>query len=306
MQYVLEEGQKEDWFESHAISACTAVGTVAAVAFVIRELTAKSPVINFRLFKDPTFASGTAIGGIMFAMLMGSMFLLPVFMQEMLGFSATQSGWALMPRTLAMMAVTPIIGRLYNHLPPALVIAAGILFLILGSYELSEITLQSSTHDIVIPMMVTGFGFACLFIPLTTAALSATKRADLADAAGLNSFVRQIGGSIGLTVFASRLTDYTKAASTSIGAHVTPLRPEVMQQLAGASHLFESRGLDPGSSQHIAIATMAGRVARQAAVLAFEKAFLLQVIAFVLVLPLLFFLRVERSQAPAHVELPTE
>lgn len=306
MQYVLEEGQKEDWFASRVIAACTVIGAVAGAAFMIRELTAKSPVINFRLFRDPTFASGTAIGGIMFAMLMGSMFLLPVFMQEMLGFTATQSGWALMPRTLAMMAVTPLIGRLYNHLPPALVIAAGILFLILGSYELSTITLQSSSHDIVIPMVVTGFGFACLFIPLTTAALSATKRADLADAAGLNSFVRQIGGSIGLTVFASRLTDYTKEASTSIGAHVTALRPEVVQQLAGASRLFESRGMDAGSAQHVALAATAGRVARQAVVLAFEKTFLLQVVAFVLVLPLLFFLRVERSPTPAHVELPTE
>jgi DHA2 family multidrug resistance protein len=243
----------------------------------------------------------------MFAMLMGSMFLLPVFMQEVLGFTATQSGWSLMPRTLAMMAVMPIIGRLYNHVPPAATIALGVALFALGSYQLSHITLVSSTTDIVIPMVVTGFGFACLFIPLTTAALSTIARADVADAAGLSSFVRQIGGSIGLTLFATRLTDYAKESTSSIGAHVTALRPEVTQQLAGAQQLFMSQGMDAASAQHAALASMSGRVARQATVLAFDKVFLLQGICFVIVLPLLFFLRVERrSTKPVHDEMSME
>jgi MFS transporter, DHA2 family, multidrug resistance protein len=306
MQYVLEEGQRNDWLESPTITICTLVGVVSLAAFIIRELTAKAPVINLRLFRDPTFASGTVIGGIMFAMLMGSMFLLPVFMEELLGFTATQSGWALMPRTLAMMAITPIIGRLYNHIPPALTIAVGVALFAIGSYQLSHIVLQSSTTDIIIPMIVTGFGFACLFIPLTTAALSTISRADVADAAGLSSFVRQIGGSIGLTIFASRLTDYAKVSSASIGAHVTGLRPEVTGQLAGAQQLFMSRGMDAASSEHAALAAMSGRVAQQAMVLAFDKVFLLQGIAFIAVLPLLLFLRVPRTPDPVHVEMSME
>jgi MFS transporter, DHA2 family, multidrug resistance protein len=306
MQYVFEEGQRDDWFESRTITICTVICVIAAAAFVIRELTAAAPVINLRLFRDPTFASGTVIGGIMYAMLMGSMFLLPVFMQELLGFNATQSGLALMPRTLAMMAVTPLIGRLYNHVPPALMIGVGIVFFVVGSYQLSHITLMSSKSDIMLPMIVTGFGFACLFIPLTTAALSTIARSDVADAAGLNSFVRQIGGSIGLTLFATRLTDYTKEAVVSVGAHVSSLRPEVTQQLDGTAHLFASHGMDPGGAQHVAIASMAGRVAREATVIAFDRVFLLQGIAFIAVLPLLYFLRVERSAEPSHVEMSME
>ncbi|HEY8080281.1 MAG TPA: DHA2 family efflux MFS transporter permease subunit, partial [Labilithrix sp.] len=203
LQYVLEEGPRDDWFDSRTILACTALSVISCIAFVIRELTATSPVVNLRLFKDRTFSSATAIGGVMYAMLMGSMFLLPLFMQELLGFDATESGIALMPRTLAMMAVTPFIGRLYNKVPPALLVAAGALFFVLGSWLLSHVTLESSSGDIVIPLVITGFGFACLFIPLTTVALSHTPRAQLADAAGLNSFVRQIGGSVGLTIFAT-------------------------------------------------------------------------------------------------------
>src|SRR5262249_36776704 len=156
--------------DSTTILVCTAISVVSCAAFVIRELTAVSPVVNLRLFRDRTFTSATIIGGVMFAMLMGSMFLLPVFMQELLGFNATDSGIALMPRTLAMMAVTPIVGRLYNKVPPALLVAGGVVFFVLGSVLLSHVTLESGAGAIVLPLVVTGFGFAALFIPLTTVA----------------------------------------------------------------------------------------------------------------------------------------
>ena len=306
MQYVLEEGQTDDWFESPTITICTVIGGVALAFFLVRELTAKTPVINLRLFKDATFASGTVIGGIMFAMLMGSMFLLPVFMEEILGFTATQSGVALMPRTLAMMAITPIIGRLYNYVPPAATIAVGVFLFAIGSYTLSHITLQSSNTDIIIPMIITGFGFACLFIPLTTAALSTISRADVADAAGLNSFVRQIGGSVGLAIFAMKLTDYGKIATASIANNITALRPEVTGVLDGTSRLLVAHGTDPASAQTAAIGAMLGRVAREGTVLAFEKTFLLQGIAFIAVLPLLLFLRVDRQSEAPNVDMHLE
>ncbi len=228
LQYVLEEGQRDDWFDSPLITTLSFVAGISLVAFVIRELTATAPVVNLRIFRDKTFASATAIGGVMYAMLMGSMFLLPVFMQEVLGFDATQSGTTLMPRTVAMMVVTPFIGRLYNQIPPAVTVGVGAVLFVLGSYELSHITLQSGSKDIIIPLFITGFGFACLFIPLTTAALTFVSRANLADAAGLNSFVRQIGGSFGLTIFATVLSNYTKRATASVGWHVTDLRPDVV------------------------------------------------------------------------------
>jgi DHA2 family multidrug resistance protein len=304
LQYVLEEGPRDDWFESKKILICTVVAVVCAVALVIRELSAPAPVINLRLFRDRTFAAATVIGGLMFAMLMGSMFLLPVYMEEILGFNATQSGTALMPRTLAMMALTPIVGRLYNHVKPAIMVAAGVVFFVIGSFGLSHITLQSSTGDIVLPMIVTGFGFACLFIPLTTVALTNVARADLTDAAGLNSFVRQVGGSIGLTIFATLLTNYAAEATSSIGTHVSGLRAEATQQLIGARSLFVAHGMDAVTAQAAALRAMAGRVGLQATVLAFERVFLLQGVVFVVVLPLLLFLR-ENGES-RHVEMSME
>ncbi len=308
LQYVLEEGQKDDWFESRTITVLSVVAGVSLVAFVIRELTATAPVVNLRLFKDRTYTAGTLIGGVMFSMLMGSMFLLPVFTQEMMRFDATQSGLVLMPRTLAMMLVTPLVGRIYNHVPPAIVVAVGVLLFVVGSYELSHITLQSSASDIVFPLIITGFGFACLFIPLTTAALTFVPREKLADAAGLNSFVRQIGGSFGLTVFATMLSRFTTRASASVSWHVTDLRPEVGARVHAMSHALALHGLGPTQAKAGALKAMSGMVLGQGAVLAFEKTFLLQGIAFLAVLPLLFFLRVDPKHAnqTEHVEIGVE
>jgi DHA2 family multidrug resistance protein len=306
LQYVLEEGQREDWFDSPKIAALSLVAGVSLVAFVIRELTAVAPVVNLRLFRDKTFASGTLIGGVMFAMLMGSMFLLPVFMQEMLGFDATRSGTTLMPRTLAMMAVTPIIGRLYNHVPPAVVVALGVVFFALGSYELSHMTLVSTSTDIIVPLLITGVGFACLFIPLTTAALTFIPRERAADAAGLNSFVRQIGGSFGLTIFATVLSTYMKRSTASVTWHLTDLRPDVAARLQSMTAAFHAHGLDPVDAKQAAVRSLAGLAAREGAVLAFEKTFLLQGVVFIVVLPLLLFLRVGGSAKPEHIEMSVE
>jgi DHA2 family multidrug resistance protein len=308
LQYVIEEGPRNDWFDSTLLAVLAVVAVGSLLGFVYRELTAEAPVVNLRVFRDRTFASATVIGGVMYAMLMGSMFLLPVFMQELLGFDGTRSGMTLMPRTLAMMAVTPFIGRIYNKVPPAAIVGTGALLFVIGSIQLSHITLASGSMEIVVPLVVTGFGFACLFVPLTTAALTFIPRAQLADAAGLSSFVRQIGGSFGLSIFASLLTSYSKQATAAVSWHVTALRPEVTTRLGQMASGLQSRGMDASSAKEAALRMMSGAVSRQGLVLGFEKTFFVQAAAFLAVLPLLYFLRVgPRNPAPAaHMELSVE
>jgi DHA2 family multidrug resistance protein len=290
LQYVLEEGADADWFESTKIVIATYIAGVSLAAFIIRELTATAPVVDLRMFRDPTFASGTAIAGLVFAMLMGSMFLLPVFTQEMLHYSATQSGVVLLPRTIAMMIASPFVGKLYNRLRPSWLVAFGMLMTALGCWMQADITLRTSTSDLFWPLAVTGIGFAFLFVPLTTAALSNVPRANLAGAAGVNSFVRQVGGSIGLSIFATLFQNFGARAQAALTAGITVLRPEVAAQV------------DAGLTARAAY----GRTALEGVVIGFDKMFLLQTIAFVVVLPLLVFLRVQRTAAPAHVELPAE
>jgi MFS transporter, DHA2 family, multidrug resistance protein len=233
-------------------------------------------------------------------MLMASMFLMPLFMQEMLGFTATQSGLALMPRALVSLAVTPLVGRIYNAVSPRLVVAVGIILVSGGSYLQSRFTLNTSFLDVVQSTAVQGVGFACLFVPLTTAALSGIRRHQLSDATGLNSLFRQVGGSIGLAVFATLLTRSAAPARVSIASHLARTSPIARARLAEIVEGLSQRGLHPAEAARGASGVRYGILAR-----AFRKVFLAFRVVFLAVLPLLFFLRSAHHGRPAaavHVE----
>jgi DHA2 family multidrug resistance protein len=292
LQYAIEEGQRNDWFDSALITGCFVTFVIMLALFIVRELSAKVPAVDVRLFKEPVFLSGTLIGGVMFAMLFSLTFLLPVFMQEVLGFTATQSGLALMPRTLIMMLITPIVGRFYNKVSPRLVVALGVILFVISAYQMSHYTLETSSGGIVAALLIQGAGFACLFVPLTTVAISKIPRNKLADATGSNSLVRQIGGSVGVAIFATLQARAVVTARHGIVAHLNPGNPEVMARLSATARSFGARGgLDATSARSGASAMLDFIVTRQATVLSFEKMFLLAGIVFMLILPLLFFLK---------------
>jgi len=306
LQYVLEEGQRDDWFQSPVITAMAVVAAVSITAFVMREVTARSPAVRVSLFRDPVFTSGTLIGSLMFAMLFANMFLLPIFMQELLGFTAVRSGIALMPRTLVMMAITPIIGRIYNRLDARLLIVVGVMCISFGSWQMSHFTLATTSLDIYLAVMTQGVGFGCLFPPLTTIALSTIPRDRIADATGLNSLLRQLGGSVGLAVFATYLSRQATVARADLMTHVTALRPEVAARAAATHAGLLQRGLDATSATRATLGSMMRAVAVQGLVLSFEQVFLLSGILFLGVLPLVWFMKAPKLTAPekpAHVEM---
>jgi DHA2 family multidrug resistance protein len=306
LEYFLEEGGRDDWFDSKLIAGCFFVAVVSVVAFVVRELTATAPVVNLRLFKESVFVSGTLIGALMFAMLMANMFLLPIFMQELLGFTATQSGIALMPRTLVMMVAVPIVGRVYNIVSPRVMIAIGILAFGYGAYEMSHLTLESGSMDVISTIMIQGIGFACLFVPLTTVALSKVPRHQMADATGLNSVLRQFGGAVGLAIFATLLDRYATQARAAIAEHVTAVDPTVQARIAATARGFVARGMPADLAQRAALAAIDGTVRIQAQVVAFDRIFLLAGVLFLFVMPLLIFLKSERQSSAEKVDVHLE
>ena len=305
LEYVLEEGQRNDWFESQVITVGAIVSFVALAAFVWRELTAPAPAVNLRLFKDPVFTSATLMTGVVFAMLIASQFLLPIFMQELLGFTAMQSGLALLPRVALMLVVTPIVGRLYNRVSPGLLVAVGLVSAAVGTLLLGDVTLRTTSGTILLPLAVQGIGFGFLFVPLLTVALTNVPRARATEATGLNSLVRQIGASVGLAVFATLLARYQVHARHGLIAHLAPENPLVSQRLAVLQAGLVTRGgFDVTTAKQGAVAALNLQVAQQAAVLAFEKVFLFLGLCFVAVLPLLFFLNARRPRGePQHVEM---
>src|SRR3954466_11079461 len=137
----------------------------------------------------------------------------------MLGYSATQAGLAMMPRSLVMIVCMPIVGRLYNKTSPRVVIAFGILLFGYSAWLMGHYTLATSTRDVVVVLIIQGVAFSCLFIPLTTMALSTIPRHRLSDATGLNSLLRQTGGSVGLAVFATLLSRFATKARGDMLPH---------------------------------------------------------------------------------------
>src|SRR5215471_1924334 len=307
LQYVLEEGSRDDWFDSRTITVLTFVSAIALATFVVRELSAPVPAVNLSLFRDTVFTSGTLVGAVMFAMLMSITFLLPVFMQELLGFTAMQSGIALMPRSLVMMVAMPVVGRIYNRISPRGTVAFGVILFCITAYMMSHYTLQTSSRQIINALLLQGVAFSCLWIPLTTVALARVPRHLLADATGLNSLIRQIGGSLGLAIFASIIPRFTKTAALGLGSHLVGGDVDVQNRLAMITQALIQRGYDAGTASVAASRILGGLVMRQATMLTFEKLFLLSGILFLLVLPLLIFLNSpdhgDQVKADVHVEM---
>jgi DHA2 family multidrug resistance protein len=303
MQYVLEEGNHNDWFASSMILALTFICVIAVAVLVVRELSATVPAVDFSLFRDVVFLSGTLVGAVMFAMLMAVTFLLPLFMQLMLGYSATQAGLAMMPRSLVMMVAMPIVGRIYNKVSPRVVIAFGILLFGYSAWLMGHYTLATSSRGILTVLVIQGVAFSCLFIPLTTLALATIPRHRLADATGLNSLLRQVGGSIGLAVFATLLTRFSTSARGALMSHISPGNPAADLRSAAISKMFGAHGYVAGAAQVTSLQMIDGLVRRQAMVLAFEKLFYLSGICFACVLPLVFLLRAPKGAAPADVHI---
>jgi DHA2 family multidrug resistance protein len=305
MQYVLEEGNRNDWFQSGEIKLIALVAIVSLAALVIRELSARVPAVDLSLFKDVIFTSGTLIGAVMFAMLMAVTFLLPLFIQLLLGFSATQAGLAMMPRSLCMLVVMPIVGRIYNKVSPRLVVAFGIVLFAYTAWLMGHYTLATSRADVVQVLIIQGVAFSCLFIPLTTMALSTIPRHRLSDATGLNSLLRQTGGSVGLAVFATLLTRFATSSRGGMLSHFSMSSPAMIARMAGIQRMLQARGLDAMAARNTAARMIDGGLRQQAMMISFEKLFYLSGILFLCVLPLVFFLKMPKDagKIDVHVEM---
>ena len=291
LQYVLEEGEQDGWFDSRVIALCAFGSALALVLLLYRELTAKAPVMNLRLFKDAVFSSGTLIGGLTFAMLTANMFLLPVFMQEVLGFTALQAGTALLYRVAIMMVLSPIVGRLYGRVSVRAMAGVGTLLFFAGCWMMKDFTLLTSSFDVGVSLLFQGAGFALLYVPMTTVALVQIPRAKLADATGLFALVRQIFASVALAVFGTLITRFGVEDRASIASHLTITSPQVQDRLELLRRMLVARGYGPGDAEHGALALVMAAVRQQASVITFERLFLLAGFALLFSLPLIFLLR---------------
>ncbi|MDR3709921.1 MAG: DHA2 family efflux MFS transporter permease subunit [Capsulimonadaceae bacterium] len=301
MQTVLEQGQTEDWFNSNAIIAGTVVSIVTLIAFLWWEMRIDDPAVDLRVLKDPTFFSGTIIGGILGLGLFASLFLLPQYMQTLLGFTATQSGLSLMPRSLVMMLAMPVAGALYNRLGPKVMIGAGLLLTIYSQYQMAQFTLETGAQDILWPQILQGIGFGFVFVALSTVALANIAPARMTSATGLNNLIRQLGGSFGTTIVVTILTRQNDVARSSLVPDLQASNPAFLVRLRGIQGLFVHNGYGVQAAHDAALRLLNLLLVRQTFMLAYEYVFICIGVLFTICLPLIFVLH-----QPKHAPIPSQ
>jgi DHA2 family multidrug resistance protein len=275
------------------------VAVFAIVMFVVHELVTEKPVVSLRVLSNRSFATGTVIGAVLGAVLFSTIFLLPLYMQEFLGYNATQTGLALMPRSLIMLVAMPIIGGIYNRVSPRAVIAFGLLLGGFSCIMMSRFTLQTSAAQILVPQLLQGVALACIFIPLSTVALATIDRARMSEATGLNNLVRQLGGSFGVAIFASLLGRFSHQAKAAVGAHLTLGDPAVYTRVEMMTRAFMARGEDRLTATQTAMRALDFQVSGQASMLGFERTFFIGGLLFLGAVPLVLMLDDARGKRPA-------
>ena len=300
LQYVLEHGERVDWFASHFIAWLTVIGVIGGFALLWRELTTEHPVIDFRVLRHRQMWVGTLLGVVMGIGLYAMSFTLPVFMQGNLRMTAEQTGWILMPGALATAVSMAVVGRITNRFDPRLLITAGALTFALAAWKLSLITGESGAHDFFWPLILRGVGLGFMFVPLTTITLAELSPMELAQGTGLYNFFRQLGGSFGIAGISTLLIRYTAQNRANLVAHVSTLDPLSVARIDMITRGMMARGYDFWTAQRQALALVDQQLMGQASVLAYGRIYELSALLILLLIPLLLLVRKTRGLGGAH------
>src|SRR5947209_1809144 len=209
LQYVLDRGQEVDWFSSSSIVWCTIISAAAFIAFIIRELTTDDPIVDLCVLKNRNFAVGSGMILLLGGLLYGTIAVLPLFMQNLLGYTALDAGIAMSPRGIGAFVGTIIVGRIVGKIQNRILIGVGFLLLSYSSFMLGDLNLVVAMRNIVIPSILNGFAISLIFVPLTTSTMGTLDRAQMGNATGIFNLMRNLGGSAGIsliTTFVSRVS----------------------------------------------------------------------------------------------------
>jgi DHA2 family multidrug resistance protein len=306
LQFVLDRGQREDWFASPLIVWLSVVAGAALLALIVRELRAEEPVVDLRVLRHATFAVATAAMFVISIAFYGIMVLSPLFTQILMGYTAMLAGLVLAPGGVSTLVTMPIAGALMNRLDPRWIIATGCALNAYAMYLMATLTLEASYWHIMWPRFIQGLGIGFSFVPLSTVALSAVPMRELGHASGLFNFIRTIGGSIGIATVATLLERGAQTHQARLAAHVSLYDPDVWDRYHALTGIFTARGADPATAEQQARAHLYEVVQREALALSFIDDFWRLAWIFVAVIPFVLFLgrRPRLAEAPADVERP--
>src|SRR6516165_6131578 len=298
LQIVLDKGQQEDWFSSNWILSLTVLAGLMLIGFIIHELRADEPVLHLRVFKERTYATGvflmTTLGFVMY----GSLVLLPLFLQTVLGYPAIEAGIAMAPRGLGSFIAMPAVGFLTAKFDPRKLLVIGLLAGALTLFMLGSLNLQVGYWDIFWPQFFQGLSMGLIFVPLTTVTMSLIAREEMGNATSLFNLMRNMGGSVGIAVIATMLSRNTQKQYNILGAHVSGFDTHVRSLLEQIRGGFMAHGMDFTTATQAAYGTLSGMVSQQAVMVAFVQLFRILALVFSVVVPLVFIMKRPKGGQP--------
>jgi DHA2 family multidrug resistance protein len=292
LQIMLDKGQEKDWFGSILIRTLCVVAVVCLAAFVLRELRAKDPIVHFKLMHSRTFASGIVLVTIMGFVLYGSLVLLPLFMQTLLGWTATTAGIWNSPRGIGTALCMPLVAFLLGRGWDArrlLILGFGITGFCFFGY--ARMTLESGTWDIFWIQIVQGFALGFLFVPMATLTMSPIPKAETGYATSLFNTMRNIGSSMGISFVTTMMARREQFHQQILGDHLTASSPMSQQAFAQLAPFLAHQGVDPVTAAHKAGGLIYRQLQQQAALLSYGDAFLLMGILILLNIPVVLLMR---------------
>jgi MFS transporter, DHA2 family, multidrug resistance protein len=302
LQILLDKGQEEDWFQSHMMVALAAIAVVMLTIFVIHELITDDPVVDLRVFKARSYAVGVFLMTVVGFVLYGSLVLLPIMLQTLLGYPSLQAGIAMAPRGVGAFFMMPLTGLMTGKFDARKLLTAGLVIGGVTLLWLSQLNLQSGYWDIFWPQLIQGVGMSLLFVPLTTVSMDPIPREKMGNATSLFNLMRNIGGSIGIAMTGTLTARHTQAITSTLGEHVSIYDPKSQQMFLQMQSAFMAAGADMVTATERAYAALFGMVARQAAMVSFVGLFELLGVIFLLMIPLVLLMQRPGGGGPVMAE----
>jgi DHA2 family multidrug resistance protein len=290
LQVILEEGQQDDWFASRFIASMAVLSVVSLVAFVWWELRVEHPAVDLHVLKYHSLAAGSLYSIILGAGLYGALFAIPIFAQNNLRFTAMQTGELLIPSAIASGVAMVLTGKLIDRVGPRVLITAGSVITAGVMFSLASINPDTGSRDLFWPLVFRGLGSAMMFLPLSIATLGSLPKHLVPAASGFYNLTRQLGGSLGIAILTTMLSRREAAQRAAMVEHISPLSHQAMERVNAFSGYFQKFGASAHEAQVRAFTVIDRILDGQAALKSFDDLFTYVGIAFIVTLPLVFFL----------------
>jgi MFS transporter, DHA2 family, multidrug resistance protein len=292
LQVVLDKGQEKDWFSSQEIRTLAIMSALGLAAFILYELFGtEHPVVDLQVFRVRTYSTGVFLMTVVGFALYGSLVLLPILLQTLLGYPALQAGIAMAPRGFGSFLAMPVVGIIMAKFDPRKLLTMGVVVASFTLFQLSWLNLSAGYWDVFWPQFIQGLSLALLFVPLTTVTMDPIPKEKMGNATSVFNLMRNIGGSMGIASVTTIVARRTQVHINTLGAHINPYNLSSRLTLERMQQLFQSAGADSTTATQRAYASTFGMVQRQAAMISFVDAFWLLGVIFLAVIPLIYLMK---------------